>query len=106
MGFLHVLGTIGKDIIGVATKITPAIPGPLGFILTAVLSVANQEINGIGNGANKLATSTKEVSTIAPEHPNKIQIIVNIINGIVVVLNGVGELYSSDTVTPPVVKGS
>lgn len=94
MSFIHVLSTIGKGALGVGSKIAPLlpIPGPIGALIGAGLTVADQELSG-APGPEKKAAAMAALAPMLPDHPNKAQIISSILEGLVAVFSGIGQLY-------------
>lgn len=95
MSFLHVLGDIGKNALGIAAKVGPHLPGPIGTLVGIGLSVANAEVNG-GSGETKKAEVVGEAVKLVPDHPDKLQLINQILEGIVAIMNALSKLYPPD----------
>src|SRR6266567_4339105 len=97
MSFLHVLGSIGKDIGKVALGLTPLIPGPIGVAATAVSSVISQELSGVSGSEKKAAAVASTVAVTPTDHPNKVQIISSMVEAIVQFLNALAELFPNSS---------
>lgn len=100
MSFLHVLGEIGKAVGKTAIGIAPLIPGPIGVIAAPVAGVITAELQG-GDGPAKKAVAMAVASQAMPDHPNRVQMISDIIEHVVGILNIVGQFFPAPASVPP-----
>lgn len=101
MSFLHILGDVGKTILKYGGPVAvAAVPGPLGTLISAGVSVAVAELDhghADGSGPVKLAQATQSTLPAADTSPlpadSKTAHIQELINGIVQVLNALAALF-------------
>lgn len=100
MSFVHVLGQIGKGVLKVATVAGSAVPGPVGLLVSSIGAVATAELSG-ASGADKKQAATLTAETAAPSHPNKAELISQLLEGLVTVFRVIGEFFPDQPAAPP-----
>lgn len=106
MSFIHVLSQIGKGALKAAPLIGQAVGGPIGLVITTAANIGTAELeHGSGNGEAKASQVVSSVlnSPVVASSPvpvaDKASHIRCIINGLVMVLNGIAMMWPEEV--PP-----